>query len=65
MRFLFKLGQALRQLARVIMQHRWVDFDAVTLNAGQHRHQRHLNVLENIQRPFVLLQFRPHFEMQL
>ncbi|VAU69008.1 Uncharacterised protein [Klebsiella pneumoniae] len=65
MRLLFKLGQALRQLTRVVMQHRWVDFNAIALNAGQHRHQRHLNVPEHIQRPFVLLQFRPHFEMQL
>ncbi len=39
-------------------------FNAVALNARQHRHQRHFNVLEDIQRAFMLL-LRPHLQMQL
>ena len=65
MRFLLQLGQALRQLPGVVMQHRWIDFHAVAFNAGQHGYQRHLNMLEHIQRTFVLLQFWPHFQVQL
>ncbi|MNL24526.1 hypothetical protein D3C87_1459610 [compost metagenome] len=49
----------------MFMQHRRIDFDAVALNARNNRHQRHFNMLEYIQRTFLLLQFWPHFQMQL
>ena len=52
---LLQLNQALGNFLRVRMQHGGVDFNAVALNARQHRHQRHFNVLEDIQRAFMLL----------
>ncbi|MNN24289.1 hypothetical protein D3C81_1377190 [compost metagenome] len=65
MRFQFQLIQTQADLFRMFVQYRRINFDAITLNTRQHRHQRHFNIFENIQWPFLLLQFRVHLQVQL
>ena len=47
------------------MQHSRIDIDAVAFDARNDRHQRHFNILEDIQRAGVLLQLWPHRQMEL
>ena len=62
---LLQLNQTLGDLLGMRMQHGRVDFHAIALNPRQHRHQRHFDMLKDIQRTFMLLQLRPHLQMQL
>ena len=62
---LFQFNQTLSDLLRMRVKHRRIDFHAVALNPRQDRHQRHLDIFKDIQRAFMLLQLRPHLQMQL